>query len=188
MRDHIETGRLVLRRFERADCPRLIELAGDLRVSRNLSRMPHPYTQADADQWIAHQDTMWREHPDRVWAVAEADGGLAGAVGVHWQNRHSDDDSYGWELGYWFGTPFWGRGYATEAAGAALAELEAAHGRVDIVAGYATDNPSSGHVLEKLGFHKTGVIRDFDFLARGGPAPLVQMRRPATAAGREGPP
>ncbi len=56
------------------------------------------------------------------------------------------------ELGYWLGRPFWGHGYATEAArklaGFAFSRLKA----TQLTAGYFHDNPASGRVLEKVGF------------------------------------
>ena len=60
------------------------------------------------------------------------------------------------ELGYWLGKPFWGFGYATEAA-ARLAEYGfVALGLDNLHAGWFYDNPASGHVLAKLGARHNG--------------------------------
>ena len=61
------------------------------------------------------------------------------------------------EIGYWYGVPFWGRGYATEAAQAlidfAFNDL-AADG---FEGGARVSNPASRRVLEKCGYVWTGV-------------------------------
>jgi RimJ/RimL family protein N-acetyltransferase len=63
------------------------------------------------------------------------------------------------ELGYWIGVPHWSRGYATEAARAALhygfetLQLER------IFASHFRHNPASGRVLKKLGMRHEGCLR-----------------------------
>jgi RimJ/RimL family protein N-acetyltransferase len=51
-----------------------------------------------------------------------------------------------------------GRGYATEAVRALLAQSQAL-GHARLVASHFTDDPTGGRVLEKAGFRPTGVIR-----------------------------
>ena len=61
------------------------------------------------------------------------------------------------EIGYWLGVPYWGRGYATEAA---RAVIDHAFGDLDheaLQAGARVSNPASRRVLEKCGFQWTGV-------------------------------
>jgi|GEM_PF-2399071 len=50
----LETARLVLREWVLADIPDLIEGLNDLRVSRWLAFVPHPYTREAAESWIVH--------------------------------------------------------------------------------------------------------------------------------------
>jgi RimJ/RimL family protein N-acetyltransferase len=60
-------------------------------------------------------------------------------------------------LGYWIGRPYWGRGHATEAVGALVAEAFARFPDAQrIGAGVFEDNPASQRVLEKLGFERIG--------------------------------
>ena len=76
------------------------------------------------------------------------DGLFLGMTGLH-----VDEDC---EFGYWLGKPFWGQGYATEAA-ARLAEYGfVALGLDSLHAGWFYDNPASGHVLAKLGARHNG--------------------------------
>ena len=60
------------------------------------------------------------------------------------------------EFGYWLGKPFWGQGYATEAAQRLTRYAFEGLGRETIHAGWFYDNPASGHVLAKLGARHNG--------------------------------
>ena len=62
----------------------------------------------------------------------------------------------GYEFGYWLGKPFWGFGYATEAAHRLVSHVFEALGLETVHAGWFYDNPASGHVLAKLGARHNG--------------------------------
>jgi RimJ/RimL family protein N-acetyltransferase len=62
------------------------------------------------------------------------------------------------ELGYWIGRPFWGRGYATEAARAMLDFGFGSMGLNRIFAHHMRDNPASGRVLANIGMTREGVL------------------------------
>jgi [ribosomal protein S5]-alanine N-acetyltransferase len=179
MRDIITTSRLTLRRMGQNDVSRLVALCGDIKVAGMLSRMPHPYTLDDAHQWLARQDLMWTTMADRVWGIDLAEEGLIGGIGLHREARMSANQAESWELGYWLGTRYWGQGFATEAGRAALSELDRAQGPQEVTAGYALKNPKSGHVLEKIGFHKLDIVREFSVLATGELSRTQIMFRPA---------
>jgi RimJ/RimL family protein N-acetyltransferase len=55
---------------------------------------------------------------------------------------------------------------------------------VYLVAGFATANTQSGHVLEKLGFYKVDAIREMSVLATGKTSPTQVMRRDIVEAER----
>jgi RimJ/RimL family protein N-acetyltransferase len=115
---------------------------GDYDVARMLSRVPYPYSEADAESFVA------QALPHRFVVQRKQDGLFMGMIGLH-----SEDD---YEFGYWLGKPFWGQGYATEAArrlvNFAFAELD----RETVHAGWFYDNPASGHILAKLGARHDG--------------------------------
>jgi RimJ/RimL family protein N-acetyltransferase len=70
------------------------------------------------------------------------------------------------ELGYWIARPFWGRGYATEAASALIGIARAL--RLETLEGsHFLDNPASARVLEKLGFEPIGITAPRMSCARG---------------------
>ena len=61
------------------------------------------------------------------------------------------------EIGYWLGVPFWGQGYATEAARAVIDYAFEEFGSTELRAGARVVNPASRRVLEKCGFQWTNV-------------------------------
>jgi RimJ/RimL family protein N-acetyltransferase len=147
-----ETERLLLRQLQRHDAPFIVKLIGDFDVAKNLSRVPHPYSQKDADEFFAMLDENNAKGTDFVFAIVEKSRGwFMGCVGVHLRDRGE------FELGYWLGKPYWRLGYASEAAKRlaefAFHDLKAPR----LIAGWFHDNPASGHVLAKLGFLPCGV-------------------------------
>jgi RimJ/RimL family protein N-acetyltransferase len=64
------------------------------------------------------------------------------------------------ELGYWLGVPYWGKGYATEAAQEMMRYgFEELHLH-RIFASHFKHNPTSGHILTKLGMRHEGCQRE----------------------------
>ena len=167
------TGRLRLRRPEQADAARLAEMAADFDVTKMTGRMPHPYARSDAVDFIRR--VQERGPTVDPTFVMECEDGPAGVLGFF--TPEGVWSLYGPEIGYWFGKPYWGRGYATEAVAAALAWSERDWKKRVIVAGHFTDNPASGRVLEKVGFLYTGVVEACFSLARGEAAASRRMLR-----------
>jgi RimJ/RimL family protein N-acetyltransferase len=144
----IVTERLVLRPYEARDRVRLIALANNWRVAKNLSTMPFPYSEQAADTWLGMQEGLWAGGKT-VPLVIALDGALIGGVGIG--VRDHDE----WEMGYWLGEPYWNRGHASEAA-RALRDYAFEGLKLDkIVAGHYPDNHASGAILTKLGFRYT---------------------------------
>ena len=142
----LKTARLVLRAPSHSDVAAMVVLAGDRRVAENTARIPHPYTAADA---VGLLDSINQNGGETVFAIA-LDGALIGMCGL-------DPRQDGVELGYWLGVPFWGRGYATEAARALIDYAFAELGHEVLSSGARVSNPASRRVLEKCGFQWTGV-------------------------------
>lgn len=89
------------------------------------------------------------------WAVVErATGTIVGEAGL----LPFDGRGPEIELGYAFGVPYWGRGYATEIGRALLAHAFGALDQDTVVAVTKPVNAGSRHVLEKLGFVQQGRI------------------------------
>ncbi len=169
----IATGRLILRPLEPRDRARLIALANNWKVSKNLSKMPYPYTPAAADWWLGQQDALWASGTSIALAVTIEDD-LIGGIGVGVRDDRADEE---WELGYWLGEPYWNRGYATEAATALRDYAFERVGLARIVAGHYADNHASGRILSKLGFRYTCEVARHS-LARGADVKCLEMALP----------
>ena len=168
IRPVLETARLKLRPPARADVRRIAAFAGDIDVARMTARMPHPYSCADAHAWLDRVETYDPEK-ERVFAVeAKDEDGLVGVLGFH-------PTPQGVEIGYWYGKPYWGRGFATEAAEAALVWARDEWKRRYVFARHFADNPASGAVLCKAGFLYTGERLVQESVARGAPAEARTM-------------
>ena len=163
----LETARLKLRAPAREHVRRIATFAGDIDVARMTSRMPHPYSCAEANAWLDRVET-YDPAKERVFAVEAKDEGLVGVLGFH-------PTPQGVEIGYWYGKPYWGRGFATEAAEAALVWARDGWKRRYVFARHFADNPASGAVLEKAGFLYTGERLVQESLARGEAAEVRTM-------------
>jgi ribosomal-protein-alanine N-acetyltransferase len=145
MREILETQRLLLRQPQKEDAAAMVPLANDFDVAKNLASMPFPYTLADARAFIARAADLRAKGTGYTFAVLrKSDGTLVGACGVHPERGH--------ELGYWMGRPYWGQGFATEAARRVVRFAFEDLNAKKVIAGWYEDNPASGRVLEKLGF------------------------------------
>ena len=149
----IDCGKCLVRPWREGDRTALLRYANNRNVWRNLKdRFPHPYTEADADAWLA----LNRRSPDRTgWAIevdAEAVGGIGLVPGadVHAKQAH---------IGYWLGEPFWGRGIMTAVVQTVAAHALTRLGFVRLEAPVYAWNPASMRVLEKCGFTREGILR-----------------------------
>lgn len=162
----LESQRLILRPPRQGDIEAIAAWLGDFEVSRNLARVPYPYGEADAEDWVARRGRHGEGH--YVFCILrKSDHLFMGSIGLHLENE-------GPELGYWLGKPFWGLGYASE-AGRAVAQF--AFGSLNapfLRAGWFHDNPASGHVLAKLGARHNG-SRMRHCRARGEPVLCHEM-------------
>jgi RimJ/RimL family protein N-acetyltransferase len=155
-RPELLTARLRLRRPERSDAPDVQRLAGDFAVAETTLSIPHPYPDGAAEAWIDSVAAAYEEDRQAVFVMTDrATGDFYGAVGL---TLHLEHDRA--ELGYWVGRPFWGRGYATEAAAAVLTWGFATLGLHRIHARHFVRNPASGRVLLKLGMRREGTARE----------------------------
>lgn len=151
----LTTERLTLDAVRTTDAARIAELAGDRDIARNTESIPHPYPEEAAERWIEEMREDVEAGEAAVFGIHLGDdGGLIGVVGLHPEHEHERA-----MLGYWIGRPYWGRGYATEAAREAVRwGFEALEiGR--IYARVFDRNHASRRVLEKLGMQREGRLR-----------------------------
>ena len=144
----LNTPRLTLRPFDRTDAKSVQKLCGSGSVASMVARVPYPYENGMAEDWIDSHETLRDQGDEYTYAITHC-GHLIGATGLTRQ------PSGAFELGYWIGKPFWGKGYASEAAKAVHDLGTRALQATKMTAGYFIDNPASGRVLTKLGFIHT---------------------------------
>jgi RimJ/RimL family protein N-acetyltransferase len=149
----LETERLVLRAPRLEDANAIATLVNDRRIAENTLRIPHPYGLADARAFLASANATDEEV---VFLITERSlgvrgGTVLGACGI------ARLDGKQPEIGYWLGVPFWGKGYATEAARAVIDHAFGDLGYEQLLGGARVSNPASRRVLEKCGFQWTGV-------------------------------
>ncbi|WP_196220564.1 GNAT family N-acetyltransferase [Roseibium denhamense] len=143
----LRSGRLWLRPVTSADMGRIVSLVGNFQVVRNLGRVPHPYTMADAKWWV-NQTAAFQEDGER--AVAIDDGtGMIGAVSLGSPGEQAS-------LGYWLGEPYWGSGYMSEAVGTLVDWFFKTSGETEILSSALDENTGSIKVLTKTGFKAAG--------------------------------
>jgi ribosomal-protein-alanine N-acetyltransferase len=151
----LRTPHLLLRSIDRSDIPAIVRLAGVREIAATTISIPHPYTEADAQSFLAHADECFRAGRSVSFAVTISPGGeLCGAVGLAIASAQERG-----ELGYWIGVPYWGQGFATEAASAVMAfgfETLRLH---KIYASHFAGNTASQRVLEKIGMRHEGLTR-----------------------------
>ncbi|AQS36901.1 acetyltransferase, ribosomal protein N-acetylase [Shewanella psychrophila] len=149
----LETERLILRPFALSDAVQVAHLAGDPKVSSPTMNIPYPYTLEMAKGWISSHAARWQDGSGLIYAVTEKETDrLLGTVSlVQICGKKA-------ELGYWFGVPFWGRGYCSEAV-TALTELSFTKLGIDhLQAEHLSSNPASGRVMVKNGMKPVASI------------------------------
>ncbi|ASY64638.1 50S ribosomal protein acetyltransferase [Sinorhizobium sojae CCBAU 05684] len=146
----IETKRLTLRPHRLADAPAIAGSLADFKVARMLMRVPAPYHQQDALDWLNRQTVL----PDWALAITSGDDVHIGCVGIELREGQ-------WHVGYWLNRFYWGRGIMTEAVHAAVERFFRRLPEATLGSGVFADNPASLKVQEKLGFQVTGCNQVF---------------------------
>jgi ribosomal-protein-alanine N-acetyltransferase len=148
----LDCGAFILRGWEETDRDSLVAQANNRNVWRNLrDRFPHPYTENDAEAWLA----LARAQPDWLnWAIV-VDDAAVGCVGLE---PLTDVHAGTTHIGYWLGEPYWGRGIMTAAVQAIAGHAFSPLGFKRIETPVFAWNPASMRVLEKCGFVREGVM------------------------------
>ena len=153
----LRTERLVLREFTPGDAPELRQIAQAREVARTMLRLPHPYDEGVAEEWIASLRPMFESGTATTFALVLREGGtLLGTVSLYTSAQEGSG-----LLGFWIGVPYWNQGYAPEA----VAEV-VRYGFEDrslrlIRANRFGSNTASGRVLGKVGMVYQGTLPDY---------------------------
>lgn len=156
----LETGRLILRRWELADANFVFDLYSRWEVQRFIGNPPRVMTKREeAEERIGAWQHM--DHPvHAVWAVQLKDSGqLAGSLLLKSIPASGDflplQPSGDTEIGWHFHPDHWGNGFASEAAAAGLHHAFA-RGLERVVAVTAPANAASQKVCGRIGMRHLG--------------------------------
>lgn len=155
----LETERLILRPMRIEDAQEVFDnWASDPEVAKYMV-------------WSTHKDVSvtkaWMEELQEEldsdsyeWGFQRKDNGkLIGSGGIYYKKEKD-----AWTLGYNIMKDCWHQGYTTEAARAIIEFGIEVLGAKKFIAYHAKDNPNSGKVMEKVGFHyvEDGSYDSFD--------------------------
>ena len=141
----LETDRIILRPWCESDAEDLYIYASDPDVGLPAGWPPH--TSVENSREIIRTVLS---APDTFAVCLKEIGKPIGSIGFHRNDLAEDDDEY--ELGYWIGKPFWGKGLIPEASREMLRHAFEDLGMNLIWCGHYDGNVKSRRVMEKLGF------------------------------------
>jgi RimJ/RimL family protein N-acetyltransferase len=151
----IDTGRLILRRFEERDVDAFYELGSRPEIIRYAQSTPIASREAALEYMYAAPFHDYATYGyGRFACVWKETGNVIGFSGVKYVPEINDT-----ELGYRFLPEFWGLGLATEAGRASIDFARLDLGLRRLVAMVHPDNVASANVLTKLGFTVEKQIR-----------------------------
>ena len=164
----IETRRLWLRWPRHGDVEAIVRLAGETAVAEMTASIPHPYAPADAAGFVfeSRKGNALGRFLRMAVAPRKKPAQLIGMIGI--EPGPEDGRPH---LGYWIGSPYWARGYATEAARALVDAWFAYTEAGELTSAARAVNPASRRVLEKCGFAHAGTSA-MAFPARGDVFPV----------------
>jgi RimJ/RimL family protein N-acetyltransferase len=176
----LRTERLRLRALTAADDPAIVVLFSDERALETWAHPPFT-SRADARAYRARLEEGFQRRALFVWGVFAPDGGEGDGtlVGVGILTRWSPNNRRV-DLGYYLGSGYWGRGYATELArglaGWAFDVLGVHRVEAEVVPG----NDASARVLERVGFRYEARLSERLWSEHAGPfdSDLFRLLRP----------
>lgn len=170
----LATDRLRLRRWRGTDRDAFHDLNSDPVV---MATIGPAMTRSESDAFMNRMEAHFDEHGYGLWCV-ELDGESIGFTGLShpwWRD--------GVEIGWRLRSSWWGRGYATEAARAALAAGFDHIGLEEIISFTAVVNERSQAVMRRIGLERVdGAEFDHPSVPEGDPLrPHVLYRLSAHA-------
>lgn len=152
----LETDRLILRKFELGD---EIQVFNNWTSDENTSKYVGWNTHTDVNQTLEYIKECIKEAENGGfhWVVElKENNELIGDISVIEINKkHSNC-----EIGYSYGSKYWGKGYATEALRAVIEYLLNECEIYLVEAKHQSLNPASGRVMEKAGMKKDAILRN----------------------------
>lgn len=144
----LETGRLILRRWEEADAEELYQYAKDPAVGPIAGWPPH--TSVENSREII-RDVLTA--PETYAVMLKETGKPVGSIGIMFgKNGNAPMGEQEAKIGYWIGVPYWGQGLIPEAVRELLRRCFEDLNCTAVWCGYYDGNLKSKRVQEKCGF------------------------------------
>jgi ribosomal-protein-serine acetyltransferase len=158
MREILTDGVVTLHRYRHEDAADLLSAARES-VDSVFPWMPwchEDYTMREAQTWASACVESWDKRASFEFVIRTATGDHVGGGGINCLNAMHPFAN----LGYWIRASQQGKGYATRAAKllAQFGLCEVGLQRVEVMA--AVGNAASLRVIEKIGAHREGVLRN----------------------------
>ncbi len=154
----METERLYIRPFRPDDDVELHEIFGDLKVMERIPSGPSK-SLAETQRRLAKIMEHQTKHGFSLWAlIRKEDGKLIGDCGLILVEGCGPEVEISYDIAY----EFWGRGYATEAAGECLRYGLEDLGLKRIVGLTYADHHASRRIMEKIGMAYEGKVRHYN--------------------------
>lgn len=148
----LETERLILRPLTVEDAEEVYQnWSGDPEVAKFMRWSTHENVEVTRE-WLKEVEQNTNSDTVYDWGfVRKADNKLIGSGGLYFKEEHGC-----FELGYNIMRDCWRQGYTSEAAATIVAFAFKTLGETRLHCCHAIENPNSGKVMEKVGFHYVG--------------------------------
>ncbi|MBR5174656.1 MAG: GNAT family N-acetyltransferase [Bacteroidales bacterium] len=168
----MQTDRILLRPWLESDAGALYKYASDPEVGPRAGWPPHKSVEESRE--IIR--TVFSN--DHTWAIVlKETGEVIGCIGYFTSGESNigigENDV---EAGYWVARPYWNQGICTEALHLMIDHCFIEKGYSIMWSDFFVDNPASGRVMEKCGFHDTGDINYCSRLQVGSDRPVKVMK------------
>jgi RimJ/RimL family protein N-acetyltransferase len=148
----LETPRLWLRWPRICDAAALHKFCSRWEVVRYTARIPHPYPPGSAERFIYAAREANSAGRDLTLVMTPIKGKTDAIGSISLESRGRDRLA----LGYVLAPEVWGKGLATEAAGAMINAAFGLTPTLEVLASVRVENEASRRVLEKCGFALIG--------------------------------
>jgi RimJ/RimL family protein N-acetyltransferase len=155
----LRTPRLLLREWRDEDREAFAAMSADPDV---MALLPPLADRAASDAWVDRRRQHQAEHGFSYWAVEiPGEAPFIGAIGLSWVSLAANSAPVV-EVAWRLVRQYWSKGYATEAARAAIDDGFGRLGLDEIVAFTVPMNQASQRVMQRLGMTRDPA-EDFDF-------------------------
>ena len=177
----LETPRLVLRELMVDDLDFVAELLAHPEVMRFW---PRPYTHEEAIEWIRRQQGRYASDGFGYWLTLEGETGRP--IGQAGLLRQEFDGVVETGIGYILHRPFWGHGFATEAALACRDHAFGKLGKLRVTAAVRPENLASRRVAERIGLkcERMTTLAEMPHMLYAATQPRLPAAQPGDEEGR----